>query len=162
MQEGAISCRAWVVLPRMLRPSFQREIGRHHRDLIGKTIWSLMRICQYQLASLPLWIPFGSKMFTNSKESSVLLLITQPSLYHLIETVTKCSGRSDLPWKSCFKNERHRVPLMAQQVKDPVLSLLWLRSLLWLEFNPWPQTACLKGDQKKKKKKEERTTSLSF
>ena len=28
---------------------------------------------------------------------------------------------------------------MVQQVKDLVLSLLWLRSLLWHEFNPWPQ-----------------------
>ena len=27
---------------------------------------------------------------------------------------------------------------MAQQVKDPVLSLLWPGSLLWCEFNPWP------------------------
>ena len=27
---------------------------------------------------------------------------------------------------------------MAQQVKDPALSLLWLRSLLWREFDPWP------------------------
>ena len=28
---------------------------------------------------------------------------------------------------------------MAQQVKDPVLSLLWLRSLLWHEFDPCPR-----------------------
>ena len=27
---------------------------------------------------------------------------------------------------------------MAQQVKDWVLSLLWLESQLWREFNPWP------------------------
>ena len=27
---------------------------------------------------------------------------------------------------------------MAQWVKDPVLLLLWLRSLLWLRFDPWP------------------------
>ena len=28
--------------------------------------------------------------------------------------------------------------LMAQQVKDLALLLLWLRLLLWLEFSPWP------------------------
>ena len=29
-------------------------------------------------------------------------------------------------------------PLVAQQVEDLVLLLLWLRSLLWHGFNPWP------------------------
>ena len=28
--------------------------------------------------------------------------------------------------------------LVAQGVKDPVLSLLWLRLLSWHGFNPWP------------------------
>ena len=32
-----------------------------------------------------------------------------------------------------------RSSLVAQQVKDEALSLLWLRSLLWYPFNPWPQ-----------------------
>ena len=27
---------------------------------------------------------------------------------------------------------------MAQQVKDPVLSLMWLWFLLWRGFHPWP------------------------
>ena len=27
---------------------------------------------------------------------------------------------------------------MAQWVRDLVLSLLWLRLLLWCEFDPWP------------------------
>ena len=27
---------------------------------------------------------------------------------------------------------------MAQQVKDPVLSLQWLGSVLWLGLDPWP------------------------
>ena len=33
-------------------------------------------------------------------------------------------------------------------VKDMALSLLWLRSLLWYEFDPWP------GAQQKKKSKD--------
>ena len=28
-------------------------------------------------------------------------------------------------------------------VKDLVLSLLWLRSLLWRGFNPWPRKCCM-------------------
>lgn len=28
--------------------------------------------------------------------------------------------------------------LVAQQVMEPALSLLWLMSLLWHGFNPWP------------------------
>ena len=30
------------------------------------------------------------------------------------------------------------ISLVAQQVKDLVLSLQWLKLLLWLGFNPWP------------------------
>ena len=32
---------------------------------------------------------------------------------------------------------------MAQWVGDPVLSLLWLRSLLWCEFDPGAGTFCM-------------------
>ena len=28
---------------------------------------------------------------------------------------------------------------VVQQVKDPELSLQWLRSLLWFGFHPWPR-----------------------
>lgn len=28
-------------------------------------------------------------------------------------------------------------------VKDSALSLLWLRSLLWLGFDPWPGNFCM-------------------
>ena len=30
------------------------------------------------------------------------------------------------------------ISLMAQQVKDPALSLLFLVSLVWCGFDPWP------------------------
>ena len=30
---------------------------------------------------------------------------------------------------------------MAQQVRDPMLPLLWLRLLLWCGFDPWPGNA---------------------
>ena len=33
--------------------------------------------------------------------------------------------------------------LVAQQVKDPVSSLLWLGLLLWCTFNPWPRNICM-------------------
>ena len=32
---------------------------------------------------------------------------------------------------------------MAQRVKDPVLSLLWLWSLLWYGFSPWLKNFCM-------------------
>ena len=32
---------------------------------------------------------------------------------------------------------------MAQRVKDPALSLLWLGSLLWDKFDPWPRNFLL-------------------
>ena len=31
----------------------------------------------------------------------------------------------------------HEHSLVAQQVKDPVLSVQWPGSLLWCRFNPW-------------------------
>lgn len=50
----------------------------------------------------------------------------------------------DMPWVRPGKEEKWGmgVPLVAQQVKDPVFSLLWLRSLLWLGFDPWPGNFC--------------------
>ena len=38
---------------------------------------------------------------------------------------------------------------VGQQAKDPVLSLLWLRSLSWRGFNPWPQNLHALGVAKK-------------
>ena len=34
---------------------------------------------------------------------------------------------------------------MAQRVKDPVSSLLWLELLLWHRRDPWPRNFCLSG-----------------
>ena len=42
---------------------------------------------------------------------------------------------------------------MAQQVQDPALSLLWLGSLRWCRFSPWPQTFRMPGCRGGKKKK---------
>lgn len=41
---------------------------------------------------------------------------------------------------------------VAQRVKDPALSLHWLRLLLWLEFNPWPGSFYMPWAWSKKKK----------
>ena len=48
---------------------------------------------------------------------------------------------------------------MVQCVKDLVLSLLWLESLLWCGFDPWPGNLCmLRYSQKKKEKKKKKET----
>ena len=39
--------------------------------------------------------------------------------------------------RSLYKNSRGRRSLVAQWVKDPALSLLRLKSLLWCRFDPW-------------------------
>ena len=39
---------------------------------------------------------------------------------------------------------------MAQQVKDPVLSLLWLWLQLWHRFDPWPGNFCMPWARPKK------------
>ena len=55
-----------------------------------------------------------------------------------------------------MKNQSYFV---APRVKDPALSLQWLRSLLWSGFSPWPMTFHMpqvwtkKWKKKKKKKK---------
>ena len=41
---------------------------------------------------------------------------------------------------------------MAQHVKDPVLSLLWLRLSLCFRFDPWPQNFHILWMQPKKEK----------
>ena len=52
--------------------------------------------------------------------------------------------------------------LVAQPVKDPVLSLLWLKSLMWHRFNPWPQKLLHVGGTAKKKKKKKRNNTASL
>ena len=39
-------------------------------------------------------------------------------------------------------------------VKDLALSLLWLGSLLWHEFSPWPRNVCILQVQPKNKAKQ--------
>ena len=50
---------------------------------------------------------------------------------------------------------------MVKQVKDMVLSLLWLRLLLWHRFDPWPRNFHMPGElpkkTKKKKQKKQKT-----
>ena len=55
-----------------------------------------------------------------------------------------------LAWAAITKDCRN--PLEAQWVKDPALSLLWLWSLLWHRFDPWPRYFCMLqvGPEKKK------------
>ena len=56
--------------------------------------------------------------------------------------------------------ESHRTQsLVDQQVKDRVLSLLWLRSLLRQEFDPWPGASACHGHSppKKQKNKKQKT-----
>ena len=45
---------------------------------------------------------------------------------------------------------------MAPWVKDLVCSLLWLGSLPWCVFHPWPQNFRVLGVQPKKKKKKKK------
>ena len=50
-----------------------------------------------------------------------------------------------------------RISFVVQWVKDPVLSLQWLGSLLWGGFDSWPRNFCmLQARPKKKKKKKKR------
>ena len=69
----------------------------------------------------------------------------------------------NLKSKSNSETESRKVvarnSLVAQWVKDSASSLLWLESLLWRGFEPWPRNFCilqvrLKKKKKKKKKKE--------
>ena len=48
-------------------------------------------------------------------------------------------------------------------VKDLVLSLLWLRSLLWCRFDPWPGNFCMPQvwPKEKRKGKEKKIGSIS-
>ena len=50
----------------------------------------------------------------------------------------RCSKWSFRERKSVYKISSIGSSLTAQWVKDLMLSLLWLRQLLWHKFNPWP------------------------
>ena len=52
-----------------------------------------------------------------------------------------------------MNTRKHGVPWLARCVKDLALSLLWLRSLLWCGFSPWPWNLSMPQVQPKKKEK---------
>ena len=52
------------------------------------------------------------------------------------------------------EEQYHRSSLVAQQVKDPLLSLGWFRSLLWYGFNPWPRNFHMPWTWTKKRERE--------
>ena len=43
--------------------------------------------------------------------------------------------------KEALKREKQESSHVARWVKDPVLSLQWLRLLLWFRFVPWTRTS---------------------
>ena len=49
---------------------------------------------------------------------------------------------------------------MAQQVKDPPLSLQQLGSLLWRMFDPWPRNFCVPWAWPKKKKQKQKQQTM--
>ena len=45
--------------------------------------------------------------------------------------------------RDCRKKKNPWSSLVASRVKDLALLLLWLRSLLWYRFDPWPWNFCV-------------------
>ena len=60
-----------------------------------------------------------------------------------------------------FKTETQQ-RLVEQGVKDPVLSLQWLRLLLWHGFDPWPRNFYMPQVWPEKKKKIIEQRQLKF
>ena len=52
--------------------------------------------------------------------------------------------------------------LVMQRVKDPALSLQWLRLLVWGEFSPWPENFYMPQIQPEKRKKQTIEVKLSL
>ena len=51
---------------------------------------------------------------------------------------------------------------MVQQIKDPVLSLLWLGSKIRCSFDPWPGNFHMPWAQSKEKKKKAKILGTCF
>jgi len=49
---------------------------------------------------------------------------------------------------------------VAQWVKNPMLSLLWLWLLLWSKFHPWPGYFHMPWERPKKKKKKKKSNRM--
>ena len=54
------------------------------------------------------------------------------------------------------KESKIWISFVVQQVKDLVLSLQWLRSLLWCRFSPWPRNSTGRGHSAPPPKKEKK------
>ena len=64
----------------------------------------------------------------------------------------RISLMTQVPLLGGDKKVKDQRSLVAQEVKDPALSLLCLRSLLWCGFEPWPENFCMHRAGPKKKK----------
>ena len=70
--------------------------------------------------------------------------------------ISKFQPPRGLGRKECSEYSSKNTQTLAQQVKDPALSLLWIRSLLWHGFNLWPRKFYMPQVQPKKKKKKKK------
>ena len=84
--------------------------------------------CIYVLGALP---SGPSKHFPNGKTKD------QYFKDNFFLSNSNRHGRQNLDKTQGFQSS-----LVAQWVKDPVLSLLWLWLLLWCGFDPWPTNSC--------------------
>ena len=66
-------------------------------------------------------------------------------MYPVPEELIKIKEQRDEEIKAVFSGKRgaKRSSLMAPQIKDLALSLLWLWLLLWCGFDPWPRNFCM-------------------
>ena len=93
--------------------------------------------CALQLPS------FSEKDFLNEESSSLIYLWYKLLFYwRPTESVPWAVPFSSIHFMQWFLNHTGN-SLVAQWVKDPELSLWWLRSLLWHRFNLWPRNFCM-------------------
>ena len=64
------------------------------------------------------------------------------------------------PKKTKKKKKKKKKFLMGLAVKDPALFLLWLWSLLWFGFDPWPKNFCMPQCGQKQTNKQKQKTKV--
>ena len=136
--QGLVCCFLKIALLfALLKPSFSWLRTKLHADFSGKlTVMGSIVSSPQPTPLLIYWspkvhIPWNVTVFEDRAFRDVFKL----KLSH--------RDRLNLIWLVSFRKRRLGSSLVAQWVKDPVLSLLWLRSLLWGRFDPWPRNVCM-------------------
>ena len=103
------------------------------------------------IPGLAQWVRIRVAAAVASVTAAAQIRFLAQELPYAVAVVGKTNKQTNKQTKTGFRSSS-----VTQQVKDPELSMLQLRSLLWWGFSPWPRNFHMPRAWPKKKEKSDR------